>query len=184
MADEDPVITAHEMMPFLHATFGGATWFMNWVPQSGRALAAACIGLVILGIIERWLAAIRSMSGALWWPRADLVTESDKKSALYHPDAGGIRHIHPRNPTALPTDHPSLPVIRLILKSLRPRSTALGEVFRGILYSLQACLRFAFMLVVMTAQFYYIISIVIGMGIGETLFGRLIPSSSSIEPRD
>ncbi|KAK7042004.1 CTR copper uptake transporter [Favolaschia claudopus] len=43
---------------------------------------------------------------------------------------------------------------------------------RGALYALQTFLGFAFMLAVMTFQAAYIISVVVGLGVGEMLFGR------------
>jgi len=47
------------------------------------------------------------------------------------------------------------------------------DAARGALYSLQALLSYALMLAVMTFQAAYIISIVIGLGLGEILFGRI-----------
>lgn len=44
---------------------------------------------------------------------------------------------------------------------------------RGVLYALQALLAYLLMLSVMTFQAAYIIAIVLGLGLGEVLFGRL-----------
>jgi len=47
------------------------------------------------------------------------------------------------------------------------------ESARGALYSLQASFSYVLMLAVMTFQAAYIISIIVGLGLGEFLFGRL-----------
>ncbi|THG95926.1 hypothetical protein EW026_g5809 [Hermanssonia centrifuga] len=46
------------------------------------------------------------------------------------------------------------------------------DIVRGILYAGQAALQYAFMLAVMTFQVGFIFAIVVGLGVGETLFGR------------
>ncbi|KAJ6586451.1 copper transporter [Mycena vulgaris] len=46
------------------------------------------------------------------------------------------------------------------------------DIARGALHALQAFFGFAFMLAVMTFQAAFIISIVVGFGVGEMIFGR------------
>ncbi|KAF7358702.1 Copper transporter [Mycena sanguinolenta] len=46
------------------------------------------------------------------------------------------------------------------------------DVMRGAMHGAQTLLGFAFMLAVMTFQASYIITMVLGLGIGEMLFGR------------
>ncbi|KAJ7107713.1 Ctr copper transporter [Mycena epipterygia] len=53
-----------------------------------------------------------------------------------------------------------------------PPFTPAHDIPRGALFALQSLLGFAFMLVIMTFQVAYIISIVVGFGVGEMLFGR------------
>ncbi|KAH8992007.1 Ctr copper transporter [Lactarius akahatsu] len=62
---------------------------------------------------------------------------------------------------------------RDILSSRKSVAKEGDDVARGALYSLQALLSFALMLAVMTFQGAYIISVVIGLGLGEMLFGRI-----------
>lgn len=58
------------MVPWLHFTIGGDTlWFFGWVPTSAGAMVGACIGLVLLAIFDRWLAACRSLLEAHWHKR-------------------------------------------------------------------------------------------------------------------
>jgi len=46
------------------------------------------------------------------------------------------------------------------------------DIPRGVIYALQALLGYILMLAIMTFQAAYLISIVIGLGLGEVLFGR------------
>lgn len=46
------------------------------------------------------------------------------------------------------------------------------DVPRGLLYMLLMVIHFALMLVVMTFQLWWIISVIVGLGVGEMLFGR------------
>lgn len=45
---------------------GDNLFFMAWVPLSGGAVAGACIGLFMLAIVERWVAAMRCVMQAYW----------------------------------------------------------------------------------------------------------------------
>jgi solute carrier family 31 (copper transporter), member 1 len=54
------------MKPWLHFTMGDNLFFMGWVPLSSGAVAGACIGLFMLAIIERWVAAMRCLMQAYW----------------------------------------------------------------------------------------------------------------------
>ncbi|BEJ00452.1 hypothetical protein CcaverHIS631_0503090 [Cutaneotrichosporon cavernicola] len=46
------------------------------------------------------------------------------------------------------------------------------DVPRGLLYMLLMVIHFALMLVIMTFQLWWIISVIVGLGVGEMLFGR------------
>ncbi len=54
------------MTPYLHFTIGDALFFKDWNPSSAGAIAGACIGLVLLALLERWLAATRGALEAYW----------------------------------------------------------------------------------------------------------------------
>ena len=49
-----------------HFTGGDVIWFTGWAPSSPGAIAGAAIGLFLLAIVERWLAAMRIVMEA-WW---------------------------------------------------------------------------------------------------------------------
>ncbi|KAF8195660.1 Ctr copper transporter [Mycena galopus ATCC 62051] len=137
------------MMPYLHFTLGDMLWFNSWVPQSNGALAGACIGLFILTLIERWLSSVRSMMEARWRETAQLAA----KKACNKDDADDKRKIKKMRLRALPF----IPA---------------QDITRGVIHAGQSFLTFAFMLAVMTFQASYLITLVLGLGIGEILFGR------------
>jgi hypothetical protein len=61
--DPPPSTTGHQS-PYLHVTLGDAVWIQQWVPQNRGSVAGACVGLVLLGILERWLAALHALLSA------------------------------------------------------------------------------------------------------------------------
>ena len=54
------------MVPWLHFTRGDNLYFASWHPTSPGAITGACIGLVLLALFERWLAATRGILEAHW----------------------------------------------------------------------------------------------------------------------
>ena len=54
------------------------------------------------------------------------------------------------------------------------------DLTRGVVFAAQSALSFALMLIVMTFNVGFILSIVVGLGIGETLFGRYIIAAGGI----
>jgi copper transporter 1 len=57
------------MTPYLHFT-GGDTLFLSiWAPTSRGEIAAACIGLFLMAIFERLIAAIRTSLDSHWHKR-------------------------------------------------------------------------------------------------------------------
>ncbi|KAJ6534492.1 Ctr copper transporter [Mycena vulgaris] len=127
------------MMTALHFTpLGDTLWFAGWAPQSGGALAGACIGLFVLALFDRWVASCRKTLEAHW------------SLHVWQASANRKNHLQMQAPPFIPAH----------------------DVPRGALYALQALLGFAVMLVIMTFQVAYIISVVAGFGVGEMLFGR------------
>lgn len=72
------------MLPYLHFSTGDMLWFLGWVPVTAASMIGACIGLFLLAIVERWIAACRSLMEAHW--RKQCVTTSHKHfiSAMSH----------------------------------------------------------------------------------------------------
>ncbi|KZT21734.1 CTR copper uptake transporter [Neolentinus lepideus HHB14362 ss-1] len=159
-----------QMLTYLHFTPGDVLWFDGWVPKSTGAMVGTCIGLFLLAVLERWIACIRALSETAWWKSGQQAL-SDKLNNPSLPKS--TRPVLKEKSSA--TSIPVLPSVPLPHGS----RTALpfipsNDIPRGIMYAAQAALSFTFMLVVMTFQVGFILSVVVGLGVGEALFGRYI----------
>ncbi|KAG2047213.1 hypothetical protein BDR06DRAFT_1014079 [Suillus hirtellus] len=123
-------------------------WFLGWVPQSLGAMVGTCIALFMLAVIERWIAACRGVMEFHWSQQA-LIIASDKFNTL------PIR---------------SSPIG--FIKRFTPPFIPAHDISRGVMFAAQTLLDYLFMLTVMTFQLGFIFSLVVGLGVGETLFGR------------
>lgn len=140
-----------KMTPYLHFRLGDILWFLGWVPQSAGAMIGACIGLFLLALLERWLAASKGLMELHWNTRAELMlVEKLNASPTLEPRVFGYRLMAP--PIFLPYDIP-----------------------RGVVYASHACLNYLIMLAIMTFQLGFILALIAGSGVGETLFGRFSP---------
>ncbi|KAJ7501064.1 CTR copper uptake transporter [Mycena galericulata] len=158
--DDGMTLAAGTMMPMLHFTRGDTLWFQGWVPQSAGAMAGACIGLFVLTLVDRWLAAVRAMM-ELHWREAG---ERLRRAALKGGDA--------------PADE-SKKTRRGVIRLRAPPFVPAHDIARGALHAVQSVFTFAFMLAVMTFQAAYIITIILGLGIGEMLFGRYVGAAAA-----
>ncbi|KAJ7138879.1 Ctr copper transporter family-domain-containing protein [Mycena filopes] len=148
--DDGMSLASGTMMPMLHFTLGDTLWFAGWVPQSGGAMAGACIGLFLLALVDRWLAAVRAMLEVHWHEAGKRLRKDAKDKDGEEDKYGKIKRLRLRAPPFVPAH----------------------DITRGALHAVQAALGFAFMLAVMTFQAAYIITIALGLGVGEMLFGR------------
>ncbi|KAF9243797.1 Ctr copper transporter family-domain-containing protein [Melanogaster broomeanus] len=138
------------MTPWLHV--GGADFllFKTWQPSSHGAIAGACIGLLLFSILERCLAAYRRAQELHWKARSVRLVGDCFTFLLTASDSE--RLAYPRN---IPPFIPS------------------HDIPRGMIQAVQSAFSFTLMLAVMTFNAAYIISIILGLGIGEILFGRI-----------
>lgn len=136
------------MLSYLHFTPGDNLWFLGWVPKSPGAMVGTCIALFMLALLERWMAACRGVMELHWGQQATTIA-SDKLKTL---------------PTRLS------PVG--FTKRSTPPFIPSHDITRGIMFAAQTLLGYLFMLTVMTYQLGFILSLVVGLGVGETLFGR------------
>ena len=67
--DQGMAMNMGNMLMYLHFTIGDNLWFIGWAPNTAGAMAGACIGLFVLAIAERWLAAMRSVMEDHWSTR-------------------------------------------------------------------------------------------------------------------
>ncbi|KXN89081.1 Protein P80 [Leucoagaricus sp. SymC.cos] len=153
-------LASGQMIPYLHFQGGDVLWFQGWVPQSRGAIAGACLGLFLLAIFDRWLATMRSVAEVYWNKRAEigllnkLNTQGSGKTGVTLAGVLTLRTIPPFIPS--------------------------HDIARGVLHSAQSFLSFAFMLAAMTFNAGIIVAMVVGFGVGETLFGRYAASRSSV----
>ncbi|KAF8812779.1 copper transporter [Phlegmacium glaucopus] len=162
-------LSSGNMRFFLHFTPGDPLWFQGWVPQSGGAMVGACIGLFMLALVDRWLAAIRAMGEVVWRKQAEMAYINAQNAASNSKLQASKSKVSLPRPTVART---------ITLRTIPPFIPA-HDIIRGILHAGQAALTFVFMLTVMTYQVSFIISIVVGLGVGEAVFGRYISSSNS-----
>ncbi|KAJ3874657.1 CTR copper uptake transporter [Lentinula edodes] len=160
-------LASGNMLTYLHFTIGGdILWFEGWVPQGPGAMFGACVGLFLLALVDRWIAACRAMMEVHWAKRAQIAYanklnangDSEKKKRTVPPSTVGNALLLRRAPPFIPAH----------------------DFVRGILHAGQAAFSFAFMLVVMTFQLGFIISIIVGLGVGETLFGRYAHAGTTL----
>ncbi|KDQ30566.1 hypothetical protein PLEOSDRAFT_1088433 [Pleurotus ostreatus PC15] len=159
------------MIPWLHFAGGDNLFFESWRPTSPGAIAGACIGLFILAIIDRWMAAVRRLMEAYWRRRALLVTAERTQAPLLAGDAKD-------DAFASVEAAPAPQELSSRSRHLRVRRTiapfiAMHDLPRGALFAIQSLLMYTLMLAVMTFHAGYLIAIIVGLAIGEVLFGRL-----------
>jgi len=129
-------------------------------------MTGACIGLFMLAIFERWLAAMRGVMEEHWSTRAQIALSGkrDDTSALATSTSP-----EERTDSSSPDDAQSRrgwPWHRV------PPFIFYHDIPRGILQVATASINFLLMLAVMTFQAGFILAIVVGLGTGEALFGR------------
>ncbi|KAI0753816.1 CTR copper uptake transporter [Fomes fomentarius] len=154
-------LTMGSMTMWLHFTPGDIVLFYGWVPTSAGAMVGTCIGLFLLALVDRWIAASRAVMEAHWSMRAQIImadrlnTIPSSSARDKKPSAFSVTRI--RDVATMRNGPPFIPA---------------HDITRGILHAVQATLHFALMLIVMTFQVSFIIAIVVGLGVGEALFGR------------
>ncbi|KAJ3503404.1 hypothetical protein NLJ89_g8450 [Agrocybe chaxingu] len=171
------------MIPYLHFFGGDNLFFETWRPSSTGALAGACIGLVLLALLERWLAATRSVFDAHWQRRAQTMTaardgcissnvkknpSSGRDSTTKSLVAGDVNIQEAERERSEESHNSNLVTVRSRLRTITP-FIATHDIPRGVLYALQMLLGYGLMLAVMTYQAAYIISIVVGLGHAATM---------------
>ncbi|PCH42802.1 copper transporter [Wolfiporia cocos MD-104 SS10] len=175
MSTDDAMPLAQgEMLSYLHFTPGDILWFQGWVPKSSGAMVGTCIGLLLLGMLERWITAASAVMQMHWSRRAYIIqTGNSSESTL----SVASSHSETKRPAAVA--RPASLLGRLTQQSFPPFILS-HDIPRGILYMAHAALSFAFMLAAMTFQLAFILSLIVGLGVGETLFGRFVSHAAHL----
>ncbi|KZT66213.1 CTR copper uptake transporter [Daedalea quercina L-15889] len=169
--DDAMDLASGDMLPYLHFTPGDVLWFQGWVPASAGAMVGTCIGLFLLALVERWAAAARAVMQTHWAQQARVIQLNTASDAS----------LPTSRQSQLDEKNSSQSVTMPVLSSTLPRTLGLRsaspfvlkhDLPRGILFMVQSALNYAFMLTVMTFQLGFIFSLIVGLGVGEMLFGR------------
>jgi solute carrier family 31 (copper transporter), member 1 len=67
--DQGMSMNMGNMIMYLHFKPGDNLWFLGWAPSSAGAMVGTCIGILMLSMTERWLAAMRGVMEAHWHKR-------------------------------------------------------------------------------------------------------------------
>lgn len=157
------------MTPYFHwMANADALYFKAWVPRTPGTLAGACIGLFSLALFERFLGGARGLLEA-WWRRQQASTST---RALVTPDNASV-HSHSK----------SIESGRDYLMSANPIPLVapfepVRDLARGAMQAVQSLIGFFLMLSVMTYNAAFLISVILGLGIGEFVFARLARSGA------
>ncbi|KAJ8084266.1 hypothetical protein PM082_003034 [Marasmius tenuissimus] len=151
------------MTPWLHFNASDDTLlFKSLRPRSPGAIAGACIALIAVSLLERWLSGVRAKLEAYWRTRSLSAKKHDSPAS----SSDGT------DEKVTGEDFSRTSARKASRRTVAP-FIARYDVPRGTLFSLQALLGYILMLSVMTFQAAFIISIVVGLGLGEMLFGRM-----------
>ncbi|KAF9014940.1 copper transporter [Cyathus striatus] len=159
------------MIPYFHFTGGDNLLFSAWKPSSPGVIGGACVGVFFLAILDRFLAAVRTICEVRWHQRRETSFTYSSPAAdanLEVLKTGIIKESRAAESTS-PLDNTRQTRIQ---RSILPFISA-HDIPRGVLHSVQALFGYVLMLVVMTFNMSYIIAIIIGLGVGEILFVRL-----------
>ncbi|KAG8812814.1 hypothetical protein FRC19_002876 [Serendipita sp. 401] len=163
------------MVPYLHFTPGDTLLFEGWVPKKPGPIFGACIGLFLLAILDRWLAALRRLMEFWWAERARVkltrkFVEIKDQTPREEQKVGDISIVSSSQPSGSQQSDEPLP--RLSRERIPPFMFT-HDLARGAFVVFQTAITYGLMLCVMTFNAGFIISILIGLGVGEVLFGRL-----------
>ncbi|CAE6488774.1 unnamed protein product [Rhizoctonia solani] len=157
------------MTPYFHwMANADALYFKSWVPRTPGALAGACIGLFFLAIFERFLGGAKGLIEA-WWRRQQA---SSATRALVTPDNAST-HSHSKSVESgrdyLMGSNPAP-----LIAPFEP----MQDLVRGAMQAVQSLIGFFLMLSVMTYNAAFLVSVILGLGIGEVVFARLARSGA------
>ncbi|KIM52595.1 hypothetical protein SCLCIDRAFT_140776 [Scleroderma citrinum Foug A] len=162
------------MNAWLHFDRGDYLLFHSWRPSSNGAIIAANIAIFTFSILERGLAYWRRFQEHRWRTRArTLVLKNQPASSSTVSAAGGENLEDSREavievPVARPSQPRNAPCA--IPRTIPPLIPS-HDIPRGIIHAIQSALSYTLMLIVMTFNAGYIISVILGLGVGEIIFG-------------
>lgn len=58
------------MKMYLHFTPGDSVLFGPWIPNTSQAVFGTCVGVFLLGMVDRWFAAMAAVMNSYWNKRS------------------------------------------------------------------------------------------------------------------
>lgn len=164
------------MNSWLHFGKSDYLLFEAWRPSSNGAIAGASIAIFAFGILDRSLAALRRSREDNWKTRTLVSLSKQPIPTLSSsaPDGGKVTsagEIAEEPPTS-DSSHGVKSISHATLRSIPPFIPS-RDVPRGIMHAIQVAFSYILMLIVMTFNAAYIIPVILGLGVGEALFGRI-----------
>nr|GAT51777.1 predicted protein [Mycena chlorophos] len=151
------------MKAYLHFTPGDMLLFKSIAPSSPGAIFGACLILFLIAIGERGLLALGRRFAKVRTTRAERLLAS--RSYIFDDASAGKAH------DEVPSSESSSGGA---LQARTPAPFILShELSRGALAGVQTTVHYVLMLVVMTFNAAFLISVVLGVVVGEVVFGRM-----------
>ncbi|KAF8174798.1 Ctr copper transporter [Mycena galopus ATCC 62051] len=145
------------MKSYLHFTPGDTVLFDTIAPSSVGAIFAACLIFFLISVGDRYLRAVSR----------GVEQQFSQRSAPRTPEyicVINMTFTHPdKTPASEPPTHQA--------QAGSSRFILSHDLARGALAGLQTMIHYLLMLVVMTFNAAYIISVILGVVVGETIFG-------------
>jgi len=161
------------MKPYIHFTPGDILFFSTWVPTTPGAFFGACLALFAVALFERFVAAIGRVVEAQWTssPFSDTTPRKSSASITSRTLLNGDKD------SQFAADNASVLSQCEVHKASTPQRLSAPfipriELQRGALRAGGAVLGYVLMLAVMTFNAGLILSIIVGLGVGEVVFGR------------
>lgn len=164
------------MNAWLHFDRSDYLLFQSWRPSSNGAIIAANIAIFAFSILERGLAYWRRLQELRWRTRARalvLKVQPASSSSSTVPTAEGEKSEGFEEAVVeVPVSSPSEPrnVPRAIPRTIPPLIPS-HDIPRGIIHAIQSAFSYTLMLIVMTFNAGFIISVILGLAVGEVIFG-------------
>lgn len=139
------------MMQYFHTDGGDNILFESWAPSSRSAVAGASIAIFFFAVFERFVNGLRGRLEGYW-----------AANALHRSTEHAAQHDNTSNKSG------SFALGGRVV----PPFILAHDLPRGTIHMFQAAMAYALMLIVMTFQVGYFVSVILGLGVGQVIFGR------------